>query len=63
MAPTNNIAGICNKGKNVFGMMPHPERATSKALHNEAGKLILQSFINNTNLHHEKNHSGNAVSA
>ena len=24
-----NIAGICNKERNVFGMMPHPERATS----------------------------------
>lgn len=32
-----NIAGICNKNKNVFGMMPHPERATSKLLNNIDG--------------------------
>ncbi|MBS0029378.1 phosphoribosylformylglycinamidine synthase subunit PurQ [Chitinophaga sp. 22321] len=42
-----NIAGICNKGRNVFGMMPHPERATSLALGNTDGQLILQSLINN----------------
>jgi phosphoribosylformylglycinamidine synthase I len=40
----NNIAGICNAGRNVFGMMPHPERASSKALHNIDGQLILQAF-------------------
>ena len=27
-----NIAGICNEGRNVFGMMPHPERACSSQL-------------------------------
>jgi len=36
-----NIAGICNKERNVFGMMPHPERACNKALGNEDGKKIL----------------------
>ncbi len=41
----NNIAGICNAGRNVFGMMPHPERASSKALNNIDGQHILQSFI------------------
>lgn len=41
----NNIAGICNAQRNVFGMMPHPERATSEALHNVDGKGILQAFI------------------
>ncbi len=40
----NNIAGICNKERNVFGMMPHPERACSDALHNTDGKAILQAF-------------------
>lgn len=44
---TNNIAGICNRTKNVFGMMPHPERAADKELFNEDGLFILQSFINN----------------
>lgn len=40
-----NIAGICNREKNVFGMMPHPERATSEALGNTDGRLILQGLI------------------
>lgn len=39
-----NIAGICNREKNVFGMMPHPERATSEALGNTDGGLILQGL-------------------
>ncbi len=37
----NNIAGICNASRNVFGMMPHPERACSDALNNIDGKNIL----------------------
>jgi phosphoribosylformylglycinamidine synthase len=40
-----NIAGISNKERNVFGMMPHPERATSEALGNTDGRLILQSLL------------------
>ncbi|MDE3252086.1 MAG: phosphoribosylformylglycinamidine synthase subunit PurQ [Bacteroidota bacterium] len=36
-----NIAGICNKGKNVFGMMPHPERASSEALSNLDGRKVF----------------------
>jgi len=40
-----NIAGICNKNRNVFGMMPHPERACSAALGNEDGKKILTSLL------------------
>lgn len=41
---TNNIAGICNEGRNVFGMMPHPERACSEDLHNIDGRAILEAF-------------------
>jgi phosphoribosylformylglycinamidine synthase subunit PurQ / glutaminase len=37
-----NIAGIANKAGNVFGMMPHPERATSGALGNMDGKRIFE---------------------
>ncbi len=37
-----NIAGIRNKGNNVFGMMPHPERATSAALNNLDGKKVFE---------------------
>ena len=44
---TKNIAGICNKEKNVFGMMPHPERAASKSLANEDGKDLFNSLLNN----------------
>ena len=41
-----NIAGICNKEGNVFGMMPHPERASDIELGNEDGRDILESLIN-----------------
>ncbi len=40
-----NIAGITNKGKNVFGMMPHPERAADAVLNNEDGKAIFESWL------------------
>jgi phosphoribosylformylglycinamidine synthase subunit PurQ / glutaminase len=42
----DHIAGICNKGKNVFGMMPHPERASEGVLGNSDGKLIFESILN-----------------
>ena len=42
---TQNIAGICNSKKNVFGMMPHPERAADKALFNEDGRFLFESII------------------
>ncbi len=41
----NNIAGICNKERNVFGMMPHPERATNQALGNSDGLKILEGLL------------------
>lgn len=40
-----NIAGICNAQGNVFGMMPHPERACSQALGNTDGRLIIQALL------------------
>ncbi len=40
-----NIAGISNKERNVFGMMPHPERACSEALGNIDGKAILETLF------------------
>ena len=42
-----NIAGISNKGKNVFGMMPHPERAADEELKNTDGKSIFESWLEN----------------
>ncbi len=40
-----NIAGICNEGKNVYGMMPHPERASDSLLKNTDGKFIFESIF------------------
>lgn len=42
-----NIAGICNKKRNVLGMMPHPERCSEKILGNDHGKLIFDSILKN----------------
>jgi len=41
----HNIAGICNKERNVFGMMPHPERAVSAALGNCDGKQVFNHLF------------------
>ncbi|HIP35482.1 MAG TPA: phosphoribosylformylglycinamidine synthase subunit PurQ [Crocinitomix sp.] len=40
-----NIAGTTNKNKNVFGMMPHPERASDPNLGNLDGKALFQSIL------------------
>jgi len=45
----DNIAGVCNAGKNVFGMMPHPERAADEALLNTDGRLIFESILGMVN--------------
>jgi phosphoribosylformylglycinamidine synthase I len=37
-----NIAGICNENRNVFGMMPHPERACSPFLGNTSGRKVFE---------------------
>jgi len=44
-----NISGICNKERNVLGMMPHPERCSEDILGNEDGRLIFQSIIRGLN--------------
>ena len=44
---TFNIAGICNAQRNVFGMMPHPERASEDILGNADGRLMFESLIRN----------------
>jgi len=41
----DNIAGIINKGANVLGMMPHPERSMEEALGSSDGFLIFNSII------------------
>ena len=40
----DHIAGVCNAGGNVFGMMPHPERACSEALGNTDGRAMLEAL-------------------
>lgn len=42
---SENIAGVCNVTKNVFGMMPHPERATDGQLNNIDGRWIFDSIL------------------
>ena len=41
----DDIAGICNVGRNVVGMMPHPERASEAALGGEDGRAIWDSLL------------------
>ncbi len=41
----DSIAGVCNSARNVFGMMPHPERAADSALGNTDGKFILEQIL------------------
>ncbi len=41
-----NIAGICNNNRNVFGMMPHPERAADTEFNNTDGKILFDSILN-----------------
>ena len=40
-----NIAGVCNINRNVFGLMPHPERASDSLLANEDGLAIFESIL------------------
>ena len=39
------IAGICNKEKNIFGLMPHPERAIEELLGSSHGIKMLEGFL------------------
>jgi phosphoribosylformylglycinamidine synthase subunit PurQ / glutaminase len=41
----HNIAGICNRQRNVFGMMPHPERASSNLLGNTDGQKVFEHLF------------------
>jgi len=45
---TSHIAGVCNKGRNVFGMMPHPERASDPELGNTDGRALFESMLGAT---------------
>jgi len=41
----HNIAGICNRGRNVAGLMPHPERVVESALGSADGLVIFRSMV------------------
>lgn len=45
----DNIAGVCNINRNVFGLMPHPERAADSILGNQDGLGIFESILNTAN--------------
>lgn len=55
-APSNpngsidNIAGICNLKRNVFGMMPHPERAANAMVGNTDGLKLFESLITSSKI-------------
>ncbi len=42
---TANIAGVCNRERNVAGLMPHPERAVEEALDSADGLVIFRSMV------------------
>jgi len=44
----DNIAGICNEGRNVVGLMPHPERASEPLLGSDDGRLLFDSVLTMT---------------
>ena len=41
----DDIAGICNEGRNVVGLMPHPERASEAILGSTDGAVLLGSLL------------------
>ena len=41
----DNIAGICSEGRNVLGMMPHPERASEAELGSLDGFKVFESLV------------------
>jgi phosphoribosylformylglycinamidine synthase len=43
----NAIAGICNAGRNVVALMPHPERASESILGSDQGRRVLEAFVSN----------------
>jgi phosphoribosylformylglycinamidine synthase len=47
---TNGVAGIANSGRNVVGIMPHPERASEKLLGSDDGMVLIEGFIASTEL-------------
>ena len=42
---TDSIAAVCSEGRNVVGLMPHPERASDRLLGSEDGRVLLASLL------------------
>ncbi len=49
---TRSIAGITNKGRNVAGLMPHPERAAEEILGSVDGRVLIESFVSSVEAVH-----------
>jgi phosphoribosylformylglycinamidine synthase len=47
----NNIAGICSAGRNVVGLMPHPERACELIVGSEDGRVLFESVVEAVDRH------------
>ncbi len=47
---TDDIAGVCSAGRNVVGLMPHPERAVDPLGGSEDGRLLLSSLLSSAGL-------------
>ena len=47
----DDIAGVCNAGRNVVGLMPHPERASDPLLGSADGVVLLQSLLAAASVH------------
>ncbi|MEM6378928.1 MAG: phosphoribosylformylglycinamidine synthase I [Bacteroidota bacterium] len=45
----DHIAGICNADRNVFALMPHPEKAVRAMVHNEDGRIIFEYLFRTAN--------------
>jgi phosphoribosylformylglycinamidine synthase subunit PurQ / glutaminase len=58
---TRSIAGICNKERNVIGLMPHPERAVSDFLGNTDGRKLFQQILNIRNFQSSGRHVAMAI--
>ncbi|HYP24720.1 MAG TPA: phosphoribosylformylglycinamidine synthase subunit PurQ [Actinomycetota bacterium] len=54
----DDVAGIVNERGNVFGLMPHPERACESLLGSEDGRLILGSMLDHVAAQHELSVAG-----
>jgi phosphoribosylformylglycinamidine synthase I len=53
----NNIAGICNRERNVFGLMPHPERASEPILGSSDGRIFFESILGVPSNEHTFHHA------